>query len=56
LIEGKGRGPCRNSVLLLTSDGKATGRLLDEEVRWRRLEFTAAVKEERRRRVGGQNG
>jgi hypothetical protein len=52
----EGRRRCRDSVLFLTGDWKATGRLLDEEVRRRRLEFAGAVKEERRRRVGGQNG
>jgi hypothetical protein len=52
----EGRGRCRDSVLLLTRDWKAAGRLLDEEVRRRRLEFTGAVKEEKRRRVGGQTG
>jgi hypothetical protein len=52
----EGRGQCRDSVLLLTGDWKVTGTLLNEEVRWRRLEFAGAVKEERRRRVGDQNG
>jgi hypothetical protein len=56
VMEEKGRGRCRDSVLLLPGDGKATGRLLDEEVRRQRLEFTGAAKEERRSRVGGQNG
>jgi hypothetical protein len=56
MIEGKGRGRRRGSVLLLSGDRKAMRRLLNIEVWIRWLKFVGVAKEVRRRQVGGQNG